>query len=94
MTTAALIAGWMVAALGAGGSVVALLKVGAERKKITAEAYRAGVDSAQVLSNTAMSLLQPALEQVAFLRTELADARAEITSLRAEIAELRHGLVT
>lgn len=85
-------AGWALATLGGTAGIIAAAKVGPERVKIRAEAYRAGVDAAQVLANTAVGLLQPALDQVAFLRVELAGARAEITSLRAEIAELRNGL--
>lgn len=81
-------AGWALAAVGGTAGIVAAAKVGPERAKIRAEAYRAGVDSAQVLSATALSLLQPALDQVAFLRTELAEALTERASLRKSITEL------
>ena len=86
--------GILLAAVGGAAGITALAKVGPERKKITAEAFRAGVDSAQVLSNTAVSLLDPYLEQIRYLRGELADARSEIESLRMEIVHLRAGLAT
>lgn len=86
--------GAVLAAIGGIAGITALLKIGPERKKITAEAFRAGVDSTQVLSNTAVSLLDPYLEQITFLRSELASARDEIVSLRAEIRTLQAGLTT
>lgn len=88
MITAGQIAGWVVGSAGLIAAVAALLKVGVEKRKIQAEVTHTGVDAARVLSETAMSLLQPSLEQIAFLRTELASARGEITQLRLEIAKL------
>lgn len=86
MTTAGVIVGWVIAALGGLAAVAALFKVGSERRKITADALRAGADATQVLTSTAMSLLQPSQDQIAFLRSELAAARVEIIALRSEIA--------
>lgn len=94
ITAIAQAVGALLAAIGGIAGITALLKIGPERKKITAEAFRAGVDSTQVLSNTAVSLLDPYTEQIKFLRSELASAREEIVSLRAEIKMLRAGLAT
>lgn len=94
ITAAAQVLGVLIAAVGGVAGLAALAKIGPERRKITAEAFRAGVDSTQVLSSTAVSLLDPYLEQIKFLRSELASARDEITSLRAEIRTLQAGLTT
>jgi hypothetical protein len=87
-----MVVGWIVAALGGAASFAAILKIGPERKDIIARADKTGVDSAQVLATSALSLLQPSLDQIAFLRTELASARDEILALRQEIASLRTGM--
>lgn len=91
----------LVAGLGGIAGLAAWAKVGPERKKILAEAFRAGVDSTEVLNRAAIALLDPYLEQIKFLRqenvelrTEMADARSEIASLRTEIRSLRAGLAT
>jgi hypothetical protein len=88
------VVGAALAVVGGAAGIAAFAKIGPERRKITAEAYRAGVDSAQVLANTSVSLLNPYLDQIKFLRSELADARAEIASMRVEIADLRAGFAT
>jgi hypothetical protein len=89
ITTVIQVIGAAVAAAGGVAGVTAFLKIGPERRKINAQVYRAGVDSAQVLSNSAVSLLQPSLDQIKFLREELASARSEITSLRIELANMQ-----
>jgi hypothetical protein len=94
ITTIVQFSGYALAAAGGLAGLAALFKIGPERKKITADAFRAGVDSTQVLSNTAVSLLDPYLEQIKFLRTELASAREEITSLRTEIRTLQADLTS
>ena len=71
--------------IGAGG----MLTANASRRKLVAEAGKSGADAASVLSAAALSLLDPAREQVEFLRTELMAARSEILQLRNEIAGLR-----
>lgn len=86
--------GAVFAVVGGTAGIRALTTIGPERRKITADAFRAGVDSTQVLSNTAVSLLDPYVEQIKFLRSELASAREEILALRGEIKTLRAGLVT
>lgn len=94
ITTIVQFSGYALAAAGGLAGLAALLKIGPERKRITADAFRAGVDSTQVLSSTAVSLLDPYLEQIKFLRSELASARDEIVSLRSEIRTLQAGLAT
>lgn len=84
------IAGYVIGAIGALASLVAFFKVGAERKEIAARAEKIGVDSTQVLTSTALALLQPSLEQIAFLRGELSTLRIELIAARNEIAQLRH----
>ncbi|MGH3989311.1 MAG: hypothetical protein ACRDTZ_18675 [Pseudonocardiaceae bacterium] len=81
-------AAWLVAAVGGVAGATALLKIGPERAKIKAEAYKAGVDATAVLSNSALALLDPALEQVKFLRNELATAHDESVELRRGMAAL------
>ncbi|MGH3692581.1 MAG: hypothetical protein ACRDRX_01005 [Pseudonocardiaceae bacterium] len=66
--------------------------MGPERRKITAEAFRAGADSAEVLSRSAASLNLPYMDQIRFLSKEAAAARVEIKSLlplRGELADPR-----
>lgn len=89
MISVSLVIGWIVAGAGALTSIGALLKVGVERRKLAADVERAGVDSAKVLSETAVSLLQPSLDQITFLRNELVAARAESQAARNESEELR-----
>jgi hypothetical protein len=91
MTAVGVLVGWVFAALGGLASVATLFQVGSERRKIVADARRAGVDSTQVLASIVVSLLQPSRDQIAFLRSELAAARDENTALRSEIAGLRAG---
>lgn len=83
-----LVAGWIVAGLGGLASAVALFKIGPERRKITADVQRAGVDATKVLSDTAVLLLQPSLDQITFLRAELATARTENAQVRTQNAEV------
>jgi hypothetical protein len=92
ITTIAQVVGVLVAGVGGVAGSVALFKIGPERRKITAEAYRAGVDSAAVLSKSAIDFMAPYEAQIKFLNDQLAAARVEITSLRSEVAELRAGL--
>jgi hypothetical protein len=82
------------AAAGGAAGLTSLLKVGPERRKVNAEAFRAGVDSAQVLSTAAVGLLDPYLDQIKFLSTQLTAAREEIVELRAELAAARSEIGT
>lgn len=89
MSNVAVLAGWATAVAGIGAWLLALYKVGPERKKLIADANRSGIDATKVITETAMSLLQPSLDQVAFLRTELAVSRQENRELREEVTLLR-----
>jgi hypothetical protein len=89
MTTAGVLVGWVFATLGGLASVATLFQVGSERRKIVADARRAGVADTQVLTSIAVSLLQPSQNQIVFLRRELAAAQGTNTTLRSEIARLR-----
>lgn len=88
-TTIAQVVGALLAAVGGVAGIAAFTKIGPERRKINAEVFRAGVDSAQVLSSSALTLLKPALDQIEFLRKELAIAQAQVESLEAKISELQ-----
>ncbi len=46
------IAALLLAAIGGLAGFASLFKIGPERRRITADAFRAGVESEQVLSNT------------------------------------------
>lgn len=83
------IVGYIFGAIGTLASLVAFFKVGAERKEIRAKAEKIGVDSTQVLTSTALALLQPSLDQITFLRGELALVRNELAAARSEIVQLR-----
>lgn len=89
MITIPLVIGWFVAAAGGIASLVAIFKIGPERRKIAADVESAGADAAKKLSESAVALLAPSVEQVGFLRTELAVTRAENTALSNQIAVLR-----
>lgn len=80
------------AAVGGAAGIRSWLMVGPERKKILAEAFRAGVDSTEVLNRAAIALLDPYLEQIKYLRAEIDDLRGELADARAEIGTLRAGL--
>ena len=89
MITAPLVLGWISVIAGLAAALGVFLKIGPERKKITAEVQQAGVDAAARLSESAVALLQPSMDQVGFLRTELAAARIEGQQMREENAQLR-----
>lgn len=89
------------AALGGAAGLTSLFKIGPERRKLQADAWRAGADSVQVLGNATVALLDPYLAQIEYLNKQLTVAREEIVELRAELAAarveigtLRAGLVT
>lgn len=81
MITVPLVLGWFAAAAGVLTTLAGLVTVGAQRRKLAAEGQRVGVDSAKILSDTAMSLLQ---EQTTYYRGELEQARRDL-------ADCRHG---
>jgi len=79
----------VLAAGGIGGFFTEIVRGVSTRRKFRAEAARQGVDANVALSNAAMSLLEPAREQIAFLHAELVAARSEGHQLRAEGQQLR-----
>jgi hypothetical protein len=79
----------LVALLGTLGGMVALFKVGPDRRKLTAEAAKTGAEASKILTDAAVSMFGPAREQVGFLGAELAESRRENQQLRAEMGELR-----
>lgn len=79
----------ILAAGGVGGFCTEVVRGISTRRKIRAEAAKTGVDANVALSNAAMSLLEPAREQIAFLHKELTEARAEGQALRQEVQQLR-----
>lgn len=86
-------AAYAVALLGGAAGITSFAKVGPERRKILAEAFRAGVDSTEVLNRAAIALLDPYLDQIKHLRTEIDDLRLELADARAEIVSLRARIV-
>ncbi len=85
----ATVVGMLITALGGGAFITAMFKIGPERRKMTADAFRAGVDSATHLSKSTLEVVTPALEQVTFLRAELATTRDENQQMRVENQQLR-----
>ena len=55
-----------------------------EKKKIYDEAYRAGVEGSSVLDKRAISLLDPYVQQVAYLTTQLEASQHESVAARTE----------
>jgi peptidoglycan hydrolase CwlO-like protein len=74
--------------------IVALFKIGPERRKMTAEAFRAGVDSEHILSNTRIGQQDALMKRIDFLSAQLDDTQAENTSLREEMRALRVRMTT
>lgn len=68
-----------IAGLGGIGAVVALFRLGPERKKLEA-------DAATVVSGAAVTLLKPLQDEVARLQAQYMDALKVLTALRAEVA--------
>jgi hypothetical protein len=91
--------GLTVAALGGSAGIAQLVRAPGERKRHRAELIRLGIDSAAVISDTAIEQVKFLREEIAHHRREAAErdteykrlldaARAEIASLRAEVIRL------
>lgn len=73
------------AALLGGSGTYGILKYLNERRKLKIDAEHGDADTARILNSSAIGLLAPAREQVAFLRSELNSANSEILDYRARI---------
>lgn len=69
-------------------SVVALLLVRSQKKKLNAETDRSKADYVQIISGTAISLLGPMREQLDALTAQLMAANAEIAELRVALGSI------
>lgn len=78
----------LVGGLFGSGSIVALLLVRGQQRKLRASAEESKADYAKVISGTAISLLAPMREQIESLSAQLRAANAEIIALRRSMAEL------
>lgn len=89
MTTAGII---VTAVLGLAGSnaAAALIKAYFDRRRITEKARRVDVDAAGVLSDVALSLLEPLRAQAAELTRQLTEAHARIRELEERLAASEH----
>ena len=72
----------VIAALGGTGGVVAAGAVLVQRRKLKA-------DTADVLTDTALTLVKPLRERVAELETEADDARRKVAQANGELERLR-----
>lgn len=79
---------------GVSAFLVAIFKIKPENRKIYAEAWRAGADSEQVLTNRDISWSDALMKQIDFLSKQLDDTQAENISLREEMRSLRVRLGT
>lgn len=75
-----------IAGLGGIGAVVALFRLGPERKKLEA-------DAATVVSGAAVTLLKPLQDEVARLQAQYLDALKMVQTLREEMIACRAEMV-
>lgn len=73
-----------ISAIGGAGGIVAVIKSGADRRKIIADTGKAGVEAVAIMTNTAIELVNSMRTQIADLETRLKAAET-----RAEAAETR-----
>lgn len=86
---AVVVATVIVAVLGTGGGV-ALFTARATARKLRTEAAKTGADSAAVISDTALSLLEPMKVEIARLMGQVNCQADEITRLTGRVRELNH----
>ncbi|TCO57112.1 hypothetical protein [Actinocrispum wychmicini] len=79
--------GTLVAAAGGLAGLGSLVTVRSTKRKISADAEKTEADAVQVLSATAVSLLEPAAAQVRSLRADLAAAETKIVTLTDQLAD-------
>lgn len=74
--------------LGGAAGVTALLRIGAEKRKLKSETDKTGADAAQIISNSAVMLLEPARKEIAELQENLDEANAKIDHLVEYVEQL------
>lgn len=79
----------LVVGLGGVASLVGLLKVRADKRRILAEAGKVGADASAIVAQTAVSLLGPYAEQVRMLQERLDQANEQIDDLALRLREAR-----
>lgn len=79
----------LIVGLGGAASLVGLIKVRADKRKILAEAAKAGADASAIVAQTAVSLLGPYTEQVRMLQGRLDSANSQVDELSARLREAR-----
>lgn len=78
----------VVSALG-GGSLVALLLVRRQARKLTAETDLTRANATEILTNVAVSLVGPITDQLKAAESKAADLNSRLESAQAELSELR-----
>lgn len=81
---------WVAILVGSGGlvtGIVALVTMGAQRRKISAEGSKAFAEATQIVVNTGTSLLTSAEQKAERLETKLTKAEARIDELESSLAE-------
>lgn len=79
----------IVLAIGGGASLIGLIKVRADKKKILSEANKTDADSLAVISGAAISLVEPQNAQVIVLQHRLDGANSQIEELYKKLREFR-----
>lgn len=79
----------VLAAAGGGAGIGSLFRIGIERRKSRAEAAGGEASNSQVISDTAVGLLEPLRTQIEYLGEELVASRHESRAARTESQELR-----
>lgn len=82
-------AGTLVAALGGIAGLASLLTIRVTRRKLASEGSKNEADAAKVLSDTAVSLLAPARQQVTDLQGQVEHLADQLDGAQREVRKLR-----